>query len=110
MLLLVLTPDDLARKTHRAILEDARIENNSSLKIGGCDYRHQVMEDACDEDNQIDAKEGDIVVWDFVTYGYGEKISWAKLEGQKAELEEWAKGIGERHHCRYEIFVSANYW
>ena len=52
----------------------------------------------------------DIILWDLVTYGYGERISWADIESQKDALEEWAKAICKKHKCSYEIFISANYW
>lgn len=111
MLLLVLTPDDLTRKTHRAILAEAGVPSEDyDIEIGGEGYHHRVMEQDYYEDSQITAKEGDIVLWDLVTYGFGERVTWAKLEAQKAALEEWAKGVCERHKCNYEIFVSANYW
>lgn len=111
MLLLVLTPDDLARKTYRAILDEAGLKHNDEdIKIAGDDYHHRVMEEDYYEDSQITAKEGDIVLWDLVTYGYGATITWAKLEAQKNTLEAWAKNICERHKCSFEIFVSANYW
>lgn len=110
MLLLALTPNDLARKTYRDILAEAGVDDDTDITIGGEGYHHQVMEEDYDEGAQIQAREGDIVLWDLVTYGYGERITWAKLEAQKAALEEWAKGVCERHKCGYEIFVTANYW
>ncbi len=110
MLLLALTPDDLARKTYRAILAEAGVEDEEGIKISGETYHHCVMEEDYNEDNQISAKEGDIVLWNLVTYGYGETITWAKLEAQKQALEVWAEDICERYKCNFEIFVSANYW
>lgn len=111
MLLLVLTPDDSSRKTHRAILAEAGVkEDDSDLTIGGEDYHSNVMEEDYDDGYQIAAKEGDIVVFDLVTYGYGERITWQKLEAQKIALDEWARGICERHKCKSEIYVTANYW
>ena len=68
------------------------------------------MENDYDDSNQLSAKEGDIVLYDLVTYGYGEMVTWEKLEAQKQVLEEWAKGVCERHKCSYQIFVGANYW
>lgn len=112
MLLLALTPDDLARKTYRAILEEAGVEaDGGSFQIGGESYHHHgVMESDYDEGDQISLPEGTIYLMDLVTYGYGEKIAWDKLESQKSALEEWARGICERHHCKAEIFIGANYW
>lgn len=110
ILLLTLTPDGLARKTYRAILGEAGVDGDDNITIGDDGYNHRVMEEEYDESSQISAKEGDIVLWDLVTYGYGETIPWAKLEAQKHALEVWAKGVCERHKCSFEIFVSANYW
>lgn len=110
MLILRLTPDDLARKTYRAILEEAKVEGDDEIKIGGFDYTHMVMESDYDESFQISAKEGEIVLHDFLTYGYGESMAWEKVESQKNDLEAWAKGICERHKCSYKIEIGANYW
>ena len=112
ILLLKLTPDDLARKTYRAILAENNIGEDSSkdIKIDGTDYHHRVMEEDYDEGMQIAAKEGDIVVYDLVTYGYGEVITWAELEKQKNALAAWAQDVCARHHCKYEIVITANYW
>jgi hypothetical protein len=112
ILLLTLTPEGLSRKTMAAILEEAGIGPEEDLKIEGAsaEYSHKVMESGYDEDWQISAQEGDLIFFDLVTYGYGEVISWEALEKQKNALEEWAKGICERHHCAYKIFITANYW
>lgn len=110
MLILALTPDGLARKTYRAILEEAGVEDDDQIKVGDDDYSVQVMEEDYDESQQLAAKEGDIVLYDLVTYGYGETITWEKLAAQKQALEEWAKGVCERHQCSFQIYVGANYW
>lgn len=110
ILLLVLTPDDLARKTYRALMEEAGIDEDGQFKIGNRGYNHLVMEDSYDDGWQIAAKEGSIVLHDFLTYGYGDRVPWAEVETRKAALEEWAKRICAEHHCSYEISVGANYW
>lgn len=111
MLQLVLTPDNLARKTYRAILDGEGIsDDDDEIKINGTGYRHKVMEDDYDDDNQISAKEGDIVIFDLVTYGYGEKIEWQDLEARKTDLEAWATTICDKHQCSQTIFITANYW
>lgn len=110
MLILVLTPDDLARKTYCAILGEAESGNYYPIKIGDDEYSIRVMEDSYDKNNQLAAEIGDIVLHDLVTYGYGEKVAWDKLAAQKQALEEWAKGVCERHKCSYQIYVGANYW
>ena len=110
ILLLTLTPDGLARKTYRAIVGANADPDDAALEIGGERYNVRVMEDDYDDGFQISAKEGDIIIFDYVTYGYGEKIAWDKLEAQKVALEAWAKEAAERHHCTYTISVTANYW
>lgn len=111
MLILKLTPDGLARKTYRAILAECGIVDvDDDVKIGGLDYHHKVMESDYDEDWQLSAAEGQIVFHDFLTYGYGEQVTWAELVARHDALEEWAKGVCGRHSCSYEIVVGANYW
>ncbi len=109
VLLLILTPDDLARKTYRNILEEYK-SNDSEIKIKDIEYNIGVMEGDYLEDFQISANEGDIVIFDLVTYGYGEKISWDKIETQKKDLEKWACDICKKYHCKQRIFITANYW
>ena len=110
MLLLALTPDDLARKTYRAILDEEGIGADDNVKIGDKDYWHGVMEDEYNDSRQIALPDGTIYLADLVTYGYGEKIGWDALVAQKAALDEWAIGICQRHHCKADVFISANYW
>lgn len=113
ILLLALKPDDLTRKTYRAIIQEMGHdpdEDSPSLKIAGEDYHIQVMEESYDESMQISADEGDIIIFDMVTYGYGERIEWSKLTAQHDALSEWAMGICERHKCRASFYITANYW
>ena len=114
ILMACLTPDDLARKTYRDICESENIpvpnDSVKEIKIGEAEYAIMVMEEAYDESIQIQAKEGDIVVYELVTYGYGEVISWEKLERLKTDLEIWCKKVCEQFKCSYRIEVSANYW
>lgn len=110
ILMVILTPDDLARKTYRALLQEAGIDEDRQFKIGGHTYTHLVMEDSYDESWQISAPEGSIVLHGYLTYGYGERLPWSEVESRKVALEEWARAACERHHCAYEICISANYW
>lgn len=109
ILLLCLKPDDLARKTFRAILEEAGGSENS-IKIKDTSYHIDVMENDYDDGYQITADEGDIIVFDMVTYGYGERIPWDQLAAQKWGLVEWAQGVCERHRCTASFYITANYW
>ncbi len=111
ILMVALTPDDLSRKTMKAILaEHDVIDTDDEIKINGMEYNYEIMEQDYLDFWQISSKEGDLIFFDMVTYGYGESIKWSDLEAQKADLEEWAKGICERHNCSYEIRVCSNYW
>lgn len=111
MLILALTPDDLARKTYRAILAEAGIEDEGSFQIGDKSYHmHGVMESDYHESNQLALPEGTIYVYDHVTYGYGDTIKWDALAAQKDALLEWGNRMAEKFHCKAEIIVSANYW
>jgi len=111
ILMLVLTPDDLSRKTYRNILEESMVEDvDDYIQINEEKFNHMVMEDYYNESNQISAPKGSIVVYDLVTYGHGEKILWSSLEKRKESLEKWGSGICLRHHCSMQTFISANYW
>jgi hypothetical protein len=108
LLILKLTPDNLTRKTYRDILTDNDAEDD--IAIGDTEYHCKVMEDDYDDSYQISANEGDIIVFDLVTYGYGESITFDELTKKKDELEAWAKITCKKHNCSYGISVSANYW
>jgi starvation-inducible outer membrane lipoprotein len=108
ILLLKLRPDGLARKTMREIAGD--IPDAADVKIGSHDYHRLVMESDYNDNWQLTAKEGDLLFFDLVTYGYGESIAWDKLVAQARELEDWALAMCAEHHCSYEIEVTANYW
>jgi hypothetical protein len=125
LLIAVVTPNGTSRKTMRAILEEAGVgEDDRDIALPGgkaagkpepnvpkpLSLHHLVMEKDYDESWQISAKEGDLLFFDLVTYGYGEALSWSELEVKKHLLDEWAVGICARHNCTYEIRVSANYW
>ena len=110
ILMAVLTPKGLARQTMAAILGKPYVRDHHDVEIGGEDYHTLVMEEDYDDGMQISAKEGDLVFYDLVTYGYGEVIAWADLEARKAKLEEWAKNAAQIHACDWRIEVSANYW
>lgn len=108
-----LTPDDLARKTYRAILADAGHdpdEDSPSLKIGGADYSIKIMEESYDEGYQLSGVPGEIIVFDMVTYGYGEEVRWEKLTDQKAALEAWVADVCAKHKCSARFAITANYW
>jgi hypothetical protein len=68
------------------------------------------MESDYDENSQISASEGDIIVWTFVTYGYGEQVAWDKLVGFRDALVQWAEKVCAKHACKYKISVTSNYW
>ena len=114
LLLLTLTPDDLARKTYRAILEECKIQDEGEctdeIKIDGEGYSHYVAEEGYNDSWQVSAPEGSIVLLNLVTYGYGEQIAWDELVKQKQALQSWADVICARYKCSARISVSANYW
>lgn len=109
ILMAVLTPDDVSRRTMRNIREEMQ-SSNDEIVINGKKYYTLIMEGDYDDGWQIAAAEGDLIFFDMVTYGYGEVVEWGVLEQQKNVLEEWAKGVSERHQCSYAIRVTANYW
>jgi hypothetical protein len=132
LLIAVLTTNDLSRNTMLEILEEAGAKKNDKIRLPGGkaetveDRRadreallnapnslglyHTVMENDYDEGWQISAKEGDLVFLAMLTYGYGEYVLWDALASLREILDEWCKGVCERHRCKYEIRISANYW
>lgn len=110
ILMAVLTPDGLTRKTWKEILEDNVVKSDNYVIIYGNEYNSMVMETDYHKGFQIAGDEGDIVFFDFVTYGFGDSVTWDELEKRKTELETWAKETSARHHCNFKILVSANYW
>jgi len=110
ILLCALKPDGLARKTYRQLVAEMGVKEDEDFPIGSQKYHAKVMETDYDDDWQIGADEGDILVFDLVTYGYGEKIKWDELSTRKDELEQWAKQMCEKFTCSYSIWVTANYW
>ena len=112
MIIGVLTPDNLARRTFRSIIEEAGTSiEDPSIKIDGREYHIFVMDGDCyDESYQISATEGSIVLHTYLTYGYGEWIEWSQLELVKNELNSWLSEAAERHQCSHSIRISANYW
>lgn len=113
ILLLALTPDNTARKTMRDIHEELGFEKDGGFSFsiaGRYFYGIEVMESDYDESNQIALPEGTLYLTTYLTYGYGETMKFADVIALKSGMEEWAKGICERHKCSYEFFVTANYW
>jgi len=110
ILMALLKPDELSRGTMRNILEENDADAFGDILICDDDYHPLVMESEYHDDFQISADEGDLVFFDMITYGYGECIAWNKLEERKFNLEKWAEDICNRHHCSYEIKITANYW
>jgi len=109
ILMAILTPDDLPLKTMRNILNDNKraYEGEDDILIAEKSYHTFIGQD---DDYQIYPKHEDLVFFDFVTYGYGVTITWDKLKQQEEDLEAWALETCKKHHCSYEIRVTANYW
>lgn len=116
ILMAVLTTNNTSRKTLREILakahpgEEPDAPNYDTIMMGGNRYRAIVMEATYDDNWQIKAKEGDIVFFNMVTYGYGDVIEWDKLEQRHWELDAWASTACKTHDCTYHIDVTANHW
>lgn len=114
IIMVVLTPNNTTRKTLRAIVEHYEKEHIDSeagyIRIAGDDYNYIIMEDDYHEGYQISAKEGDIVFFDMVTYGYGEVISWEDLSTAKDKMSTWAEDVCSLFDCTSSIKITANYW
>ena len=126
LLIAVFTPDDLARKTHRNIVDQykysdseinggdlriPRIQEDDNKRFNDARFCSFIMEnDESGEDIQIDAPIGSIVVHKFLTYGYYEKIAWEDAYRNYCALRDWALLVDKQHKCSHEIYISANYW
>lgn len=80
--------------------------DEEQLAIGSRVYHTLVMEDDYDESWQISGEEGDLIIFDLLTYGYGEEISWVQLQSIVQELDQWARD----HSLDFTLSVTANYW
>ncbi len=118
ILLAVLKPDGLSRKTMRDIIDNNELAYRGSdwskgppdIKVAGHIYHAEIMESNFDNNWQISGDSGDLMFFDLVTYGYGEAITWTELSQRQMELEKWAQETCNKHQCTHEIRVSANYW
>lgn len=133
MMIAVLTPDNGSRKTQRGIFDHCEKRglkvNAEDGEIGilngkkGAvsdkypdgypltdDWSLHVMEDDYYESSQISADEGQIVVYDLITYGYGERISWEETEAKRRQLIGLLDPMVDPLKFTYEIFISANFW
>lgn len=117
LLIAVLTPDDLPSKTYRAICADVDpsydpddLDEVEEVEIGECTYSVSLWDKDYDEDLEVSAPRGSIVLYGFATYGFGEKIEWAKLVALKDALDARVQELCAAHRCTAQIYVSANYW
>jgi len=111
LLMAVFKPDHLSRKLARDIIEEhGSYGDESCIHIKSALYHVLVMEGDYNENFQIAAPEGSVVVFAHVTYGFGESVTWNNFEKEKKSLSEWADDVCKKHHCSFEIWVSANYW
>ena len=62
------------------------------------------------EDYQIELEEGEVAIFDMVTYGYSDKTEWNKVEQQKKELEEWLVEYSNKIDFSFVMYLSANLW
>lgn len=82
--------------------------DDDQIAIGNDVYHTLVMETGYDESMQIAGKEGDLILYDLVTYGYGKEVAWSDLQSRVDSLEKWAAQPQRNLDCR--ISISANYW
>lgn len=107
ILMAVLKPDGTTRKT----LQNMKGHNSytiphlgisSRFVIGWQSYYPIVMEADNDNELQIYADEGDIVVYGNLPSG---GISWENLAEMKTDLEQWAIEMCKLYQCSYQIRV-----
>lgn len=107
ILMAILQPDGTSRATLRKILDGS---DDDEIQIYDNKYYFEVMESDYNEDWQIAANEGDLIFFRLITYGYGEKVKWEDLEKEKIQLSQWAYDISNKYQCKFEIYITANYW
>ena len=132
MLILRLEPDDVPCKTLREMLDERRkgfdrdgdglirvnehdsnypqLPCDTEFAIGDIVYRSKLM-DGYDESDQIDGEEGQIVLYDLMTYGFGESIAFDEVKRRAEALEAWAAENCPKHKIsKWSVEISANYW
>lgn len=82
--------------------------DDDEITIGQFNYNILVMEDSYDSSWQISGEEGDLIIFDLVTYGYGEEISWSDLQKRVDDIKLWA--MQPSRNLEVQISISANYW
>lgn len=112
MLQCVLTLDEGSRKTERGLLEEfgGSPMYEDCIKIGGRHYQITVMESDYEDGYQISADEGQIVLHEYLTYGYGETMDFDDIGAVVGELKSWAESAKNKHKFSYKIRIGANYW
>jgi hypothetical protein len=113
ILQLTIRPNGLTRQTWRAMIDDAgaRVDEDPQVEIGGVKYSILAMETNWHDDYQVGAEEGDIVLFDMMTYGFGERIAFTEVKARADALDAWARAACEKYNCAsFEIHVTANYW
>jgi len=110
ILMAVLTPAGWSRERMQEIVPGYDQDSHSYIEIGDTKYNAIIMESDYDERFQISAREGDLIFFDMITYGYGDRIAWDRLTSLHGKLQRWALETCQTHHCSYKIFVTANYW
>lgn len=111
ILVLALKPNDLSSlsKILDVVIEHKDDEENEMI-IGDSHYNYDIMKDDYLEGYQISGSEGDLILHQHVTYGYGDIIEWDRLETIKKELQEWATGMCKEFNCSHRIYITANFW
>ena len=110
MLQCVLTVNNGTRTTQRALEQAYPTKYGEGVQISDRDYHLTVMESDYDDGFQISADEGQIVIHDYLTYGYGETVTVEELLAKIDAVKSWAEEAKGPHGFTYEIRIGANYW
>lgn len=110
MLQCVLTVNGGTRKTQRELLRAYGEPDGDDIKIDGTSCNVTVMESDYDEGWQISADEGQIVLHEYLTYGYGEIVTIDDMMARVLAIKAWAEEAKETHGFTYEIRIGANFW
>lgn len=73
-------------------------------------FNVMLMDSDYDASMQIEAPEGSLVINKFLTYGYGDTITWARAQELQNILQKFGEALVEKHGGKISCHITANYW
>lgn len=92
---------------------DPEWESNGSIQLDqlrlGHDGHYSVVVNV-DQDQGIFPAEDSFVVYDYLTYGWGDEITLNEFDAKVANFKTLVQNFCNLHRCTYSISLSANFW